>query len=239
VDDTSFYKHIDPELPDPDRARQLTLLCAARAPLPAPREGKDPPSEPSEKGKKLLQELKDNVLLLLAERKIDMGARGVDQAGSPANGSLDIRPNEQNVNNRARTTRFKDEIRMCVVLFYFKFFHFTDILSDGRAKAEDDAWATVAQFYNTYQETVVRELEQRQNAKGKRRAAPEEDLRISELSKPFQEASDLALSVLAKDATGEHNPHSHRWSELLYKVRPRFLSPPSPFSHYRVARADG
>ncbi|KAH9990703.1 Mis12-Mtw1 protein family-domain-containing protein, partial [Russula vinacea] len=198
VDDTSFYKHIDPELPDPDRARQLTLLCAARAPLPAPREGKDPPSEPSEKGKKLLQELKDNVLLLLAERKIDMGARGVDQAGSPANGSLDIRPNEQNVNNRARTTRFKDEIRI--------------------AKAEDDAWATVAQFYNTYQETVVRELEQRQNAKGKRRAAPEEDLRISELSKPFQEASDLALSVLAKDATGEHNPHSHRWSELLYKT---------------------
>jgi hypothetical protein len=67
---------------------------------------------------------------------------------------------------------------------------------------------------------VVRELEQRQNAKGKRRAAPEEDLRISELSKPFQEASDLALSVLAKDTTGEHNPHSHRWSELLYKVRP-------------------
>jgi kinetochore protein Mis13/DSN1 len=122
VDDTSFYKHIDPELPDPDRARQLTLLCAARAPIPAPREGKDPPSEPSEKGKKLLQELKDNVLLLLAERKIDMGVRSVDQAGSPANGSLDIRPNEQNVNNRARTTRFKDEIRMCVVLFNFKFY---------------------------------------------------------------------------------------------------------------------
>ena len=80
-------KHIDPELPNLDRARQLALLCAARAPLPAPREGRGPPSEPSEKGKRLLQELKDNVLLLLAERKIDMGVMMcIDQPGSPANG---------------------------------------------------------------------------------------------------------------------------------------------------------
>lgn len=198
VDDGSLYKHIDSELPDPDRARQLIILCAARAPLPAPREGKDPPSEPSEKGAKLLQGLKDNVLRLLAERKIDLNATSVDRPGSPANGSLDIRPNEQNVNNRARTTRFKDEIRI--------------------AKSEDDAWASVAQFYNSYQETVVRELEQRQNAKGKRRAAPEDDLRTSELSRPFQEASDLALSVLAKDTAGEHDPHSHRWSELRHQT---------------------
>jgi kinetochore protein Mis13/DSN1 len=121
VDDGSLYKHIDSELPDPDRARQLIILCAARAPLPAPREGKDPPSEPSEKGTKLLQGLKDNVLRLLAERKIDLNATSIDRPGSPANGSLDVRPNEQNVNNRARTTRFKDEIRMYVIpiLFYF------------------------------------------------------------------------------------------------------------------------
>lgn len=65
----------------------------------------------------------------------------------------------------------------------------------------------------------MRELEQRQNAKGKRRAAPEDDLRMSELSKPFQEASNLALSVLAKDVAGEHDPHSHRWSDLRHKVR--------------------
>lgn len=119
MDDGSLYKHIDSELPDPDRARQLIILCAARAPIPAPREGKDPPSEPSEKGTKLLQGLKDNVLRLLAERKIDLNATSIDRPGSPANGSLDVRPNDQNVNNRARTTRFKDEIRMYVVLFNF------------------------------------------------------------------------------------------------------------------------
>jgi hypothetical protein len=114
VDDASLYKHIDSELPDPDRARQLIILCAARAPLPAPREGKDPPDQPSEKGMKLLQELKDDVLLLLAERKVDMNVMSTDQPDSAASGSVDVRTNEQNVNNRARTTRFKDEIRTYV-----------------------------------------------------------------------------------------------------------------------------
>lgn len=115
MDDASLYKHIDSELPDPDRARQLIILCAARAPLPAPREGKDPPSKPSEKGMKLLQELKDDVLLLLAERKVDLNGMATDQLGSAANESGDERPNEQNVNNRARTVRFKDEIRTYVL----------------------------------------------------------------------------------------------------------------------------
>ncbi|KAI0260444.1 hypothetical protein BC834DRAFT_1044616 [Gloeopeniophorella convolvens] len=196
VDDASLYKHIDAELPDPDRARQLVLLCAARAPLPAPREGKDPPSQPSEQGVKLLQDLRDDVMLLLAERKIEVNVMGAFQPES--SGSADVRANEQNVRNRARTARFKDEIRL--------------------AKAEDDAWAATAHFYNSYQEPVLRELEQRQKAKGKQRADPEEGLRISDLPKQFRGASDLALSVLARDASGEHNPLTHRWSELLYRT---------------------
>ena len=36
--------------------------------------------------------------------------------------------------------------------------------------------------------------------------------------------SNLAQSVLAKDATGEHNSQSHRWSELRYKVCPQVWS---------------
>jgi hypothetical protein len=69
----------------------------------------------------------------------------------------------------------------------------------------------------------MRELEQRQKAKGKQRADLEEDPRISELPEQFHDAVKLARSVLAKDASGVHNPHSHRWSELLYKVRLHYV----------------
>ncbi|KAH9055010.1 Mis12-Mtw1 protein family-domain-containing protein [Lactarius vividus] len=198
VNDTSLYKHIDSELPDPDRARQLILLCAARAPLPAPREGKDPPGQLSEKGVKLFQDMKDDLLLLLAERKIDLKGMRNDEPGSATNRGVEVRANEQNVNNRGRTARFKDAIHL--------------------AKAEDDAWTAVGQFYNAYQESVMKELEQRQKAKGKQRADPEEDLRISELPERFHNAVNLARSVLAKDATGGHDPHSHRWNELRYQT---------------------
>ena len=114
MNDTSLYKHIDSELPESDRARQLILLCAARAPLPAAREGKDPPSQPSEKGAKLFRDMKDDLLLLLAERKIDMNVTTNDQPGSTANRGLEVVANEQNVNNSGRTTRFKEQIHSCV-----------------------------------------------------------------------------------------------------------------------------
>ena len=78
----------------------------------------------------------------------------------------------------------------------------------------------MAHFYNAYQETVVRGLEQRQNAKGKRRAGSEDDLRVSELPKAFQDANELALRVLAKNSTGEHNPHRQQWGELRHQVHP-------------------
>jgi hypothetical protein len=49
--------------------------------------------------------MKDDVLLLLSEREVDMNVMAIDQPGSSADGSTDIRPNEQNVNNCPRTTR--------------------------------------------------------------------------------------------------------------------------------------
>jgi len=57
-----------------------------------------------------------------------------DQPGSAANGVY-IPANEQNVNNRARTARFKgDEIRMCGPLPS----HIANSYYDNRAKAEDE-----------------------------------------------------------------------------------------------------
>jgi hypothetical protein len=40
-----LLQHINPELPEPDPARQLIVLCAARAPSPAPREWEDSPND--------------------------------------------------------------------------------------------------------------------------------------------------------------------------------------------------
>ena len=111
---------------------------------------------------------------------------------------------------------------------------FADIDSDSRAKSEDDAWASVTQFYNSYQETVVRRLEQRQNDKRERRAAPEDDLRTSELSRPFR-GKRSCIEGLGE--AGEHDPHSHRWNELRHKVRSLF--PPLSAVLICRARADG
>ncbi|KAN0130092.1 hypothetical protein V8E53_012037 [Lactarius tabidus] len=136
------------------------------------REGKDPPNKlPSERGDKMLQEMKGNLLLQISEQKIDMNTMRDDVLVSAAN--LDV-----------------------------------------RAEAEDDAWTTVGQFYNDYQESVTK-------AKDKQHANPEDDLKISELPEQFCDMWNLAQRILAKDATagGGHNLHRHRWSKLVYKVR--------------------
>jgi hypothetical protein len=82
-------------------------------------------------------------------------------------------------------SKYEDPHVRCSPLFFIP--RFPDLRLDDRAKAEGDVWAAATKFYNTYQETVVRELEQRQEAKGKRRAGPEEDLRVSELPEALQE----------------------------------------------------
>jgi len=149
-----------------------------------PREGKDLPSGLSQKRAKILQEMKD-VLLLLSGRKVDTNVMAIDQPGSAANGSTEIRPNEQNVNASTTAHGQPDSRTKSVCALFCPFFipRFPDLRSDDRAKAKDDAWAAVTRFHNAYQETAVRVLKQLQKAKGMRRAGPEEDLRVSELPK--------------------------------------------------------
>ncbi len=108
----------------------------------------------------------------------------------------------------------------CAFLTFAAFSCYTERLLGVRAQAETDAWTSVGQFYNAYQESVMKELEQRQKAKGKQRADPEEDLRTSELPEELHDAFNLARRVLSKDGSGGHNVHSHRWNEIIYKVRP-------------------
>ena len=88
----------------------------------------------------------------------DLNVTAADQPSLAANRNVDLRPKEQNVNDRARTTRFKDKIQMCVVPPFFSFC-LSPTVDRTIEQRNDDAWAEVVHFYNAYQETVVRGLE--------------------------------------------------------------------------------
>lgn len=56
----------------------------------------------------------DDLLLRAAERKIGMNDMRDDRPGSATSWAGGVVPNEQTVNERGRTTLFKDQIRLCV-----------------------------------------------------------------------------------------------------------------------------
>ncbi|KAH8112630.1 Mis12-Mtw1 protein family-domain-containing protein [Phellopilus nigrolimitatus] len=170
VSDTSLYKHIDPDLPESQRVRQLLIWVSSRAMDPpssssrtrgrksivgqVPPEPQLPPLPSG--GAELLKEIKADLVRQLAEKKIDTSA----YSGPPeVNGSAwKLRENEQNVKNRAREKLFTEQIE--------------------ERKKEDVAWAEVAQFYNAHQTNVLSSLNQRKSlsakAKGKQRATSQE-----------------------------------------------------------------
>ncbi|KAF9232961.1 Mis12-Mtw1 protein family-domain-containing protein [Melanogaster broomeanus] len=185
VADSSFYKHIDYDLPEPQRARQLLVWSAARA-MSRPSEaassstkpskppsksstshGKDPPPL-DDRQKQLLKIVQEDFIRMLAEKKIDTS----------------------NVKNRAREVTFQRHIH--------------------RAQAESEAWSRVDQFYRQYEENSNADLEKRRQAlkppssakaKGKQRATSQELSddwswllpREGDLSDEFKEKIDLEL----------------------------------------------
>ncbi|KAH9021449.1 hypothetical protein EDB85DRAFT_1895660 [Lactarius pseudohatsudake] len=72
------------------------------------------------------------------------------------------------------------------------------------------------QFYNAYQESVMKELEQWQKAEGKQCADTEEDLRRSELLEQSHNAVNLVRSVVAKDAMDK--VACSTWAETGWKM---------------------
>ncbi|KAL5525497.1 hypothetical protein ACEPAG_6833 [Sanghuangporus baumii] len=166
--DNSLYKHIDPELPESQRIRQLLIWVASRAKeQSSSRGGKrkayDPPTSDAvlpplpPRGAELLKEIEDDIIRQLAEKKIDTSAYS---GPSGLNGSWKLKENEQNVKNRAREKLFTEQIE--------------DIY---RRKKEDLAWAEVAQFYNAHQANVLSTINQKNRAakgKGKQRATSQE-----------------------------------------------------------------
>ena len=81
--DSSFYKHIDVELPEPQRAQQLLIWCTHRAvneladqsaqEASSRRSTKDPGKDPplSQEDIQLLKGVGEDLVRMLAEKKID------------------------------------------------------------------------------------------------------------------------------------------------------------------------
>ncbi|KAL5476599.1 hypothetical protein ACEPAI_3279 [Sanghuangporus weigelae] len=165
VPEYSLYKHIDPELPESQRIRQLLIWVASRAKDPSSsrggkRKANDPPPSDANLpplppgGAELLKEIEDDIIRQLAEKKIDTSAYS---GPSGLNGSWKVKENEQNVKNRAREKLFTEQIE--------------------ERKKEDLAWAEVAQFYNAHQANVLSAINQKNRAakgKGKQRATSQE-----------------------------------------------------------------
>ncbi|KAK2465940.1 hypothetical protein APHAL10511_001581 [Amanita phalloides] len=139
VSDTSFYKHIDADLPHAERLRTLLIWCASRAagkssslkPNSTKDNNPDPPPDHdlpplSERAQQTLKELQDDVIRMLAEKRIDLSLYG----SIPAQSGEGLKPNEQNVTNRMLELRYTEQIK--------------------RAQEEEEAWKRVSYHYDAY-----------------------------------------------------------------------------------------
>ena len=132
VNNSSFYKHIDCDLPEPQRARQLLVWSAARAvsrsseasssanPSKPPSKtssshGKDPPLL-DDRRKQILKTVQEDFIRMLAEKRIDTSVYSQAEDGKTVKEGV-LKPNEQNVKNRAREVTFQQHINRCVSCF--------------------------------------------------------------------------------------------------------------------------
>ncbi|KAJ7595719.1 Mis12-Mtw1 protein family-domain-containing protein [Mycena floridula] len=189
VADASFFKHIDMEQPDIDRVRQLLIWCSSRAASSTP----DPSlPELSDKAAKLLNDVQQDIIKMLADKEIDLSAR------HPIAGpSGKVNENEQNVSNRAWEVTYSEQIQRC--------------------QKEDEAWKQASSHYDSYLKKEQSRISQRKaelhgeapltpsaKAKGKRKATDGSSDGIDEsrlpleheLSAELQSSSRLARSVL-------------------------------------------
>ncbi|KZT00942.1 uncharacterized protein LAESUDRAFT_664952 [Laetiporus sulphureus 93-53] len=203
VPSSSFHKHIDQDLPEPARARQLLIWCTHRAMTESPeqrqalssilgeqqRPGKDPPPL-SAQGAQVLTRVEEKMIRSLAEKRVDTNVYGVVESEDTAKPK---RENEQNVKNRAREIKFNAH--------------------NQRSKAEEDAWLEVTNHYNAYRTEVLAELEKfaSTRVKGKQRASAEDvdEWNVDEKALPAyfrgSRSLDLARGVVSSAIDKEGN----------------------------------
>ncbi|KAG2153986.1 Mis12-Mtw1 protein family-domain-containing protein [Suillus clintonianus] len=254
VSDSSFYKHIDCDLPDPQRARQLLVWSAARAMTrisealtsSSPKSqskskasssgsGKDPPPL-DERRKQIMKTVQDDFIRMLAEKKIDTPVYGHGPDGL-AGDERNLKPNEQNVKNKEREIKFREHIE--------------------RAEAEADAWTQADHFYNSYIANSKADLERRRQAlqppssakaKGKQRAASQEPLddwgwllpREDELSDAFREKidPDLIKRIMSDVRSDSGNILDERIAGVHFKVDSLFSFVNSAVQTTNVAESE-
>jgi len=215
VSESSFYKHIDTDLPDSERIRQLLIWCSLRAAASSSSSSSTSKLPPlSAEGVQALKASQEDIVRGLAERKVDMSMYSSEGRKEPQQGEL--RENEQNVRNRMWEVTYTSHIQQYVGSFYLLT---ADDGKVGRAQAEEEAWKKVSYGYEAYMKQLQGSLEARSadllqgdssgsgmsaKAKGKRRATGNVDTMLPEeheLCPTSQTAFTLVKSVL-----GMHHP---------------------------------
>ncbi|KAG6837984.1 hypothetical protein H0H93_008378 [Arthromyces matolae] len=205
VSDSSFYKHIDSDLPDSDRVRQLLIWCSARAsfspPSPSdPTSSLPPLSSLSTSAHAVLKATQEGIIRRLAERRVDLSLFGAsDQVAEPLG---KLAENRQNVTNRTWEGVYGRHIQ--------------------RATEEEEAWKKTGYAYDAYARRSHASLEKRRaefglspltssptpgsssstttpsaKAKGKQRSLEPSE---RELPTSFQAGMRIAKQVLAKSS---------------------------------------
>ncbi|KAI0819262.1 Mis12-Mtw1 protein family-domain-containing protein [Trametes gibbosa] len=237
---TSFFKHIDAELPEPQRARQLLIWCSNRAMnelanqasqasssrRKSTNSGKDPPPlSPAQAD--ILKRTEEGLIRMIAERKVDTNVYG--GAGSQSGDGRPLRENEQNVKNRAREARFNAHIQ--------------------QSKQEAEAWKELSDSYDSHRKSVHAEMDKRKRAlaswrsKGKERASIEDlddwDVERRDLPDEFVSGGgvELARSIVSGEAS-KKNTLSVRLQQLEYTVDRVHTFANAALQTTRVAEAD-
>jgi kinetochore protein Mis13/DSN1 len=118
VSESSFYKHIDCDLPEPERIRQLLIWCSLRASSTSSSSSASSSKVPlpplSADGVQVLQSVQKAVIRMLAEKKIDLSLYSLE-ADTRKRPPEDLRENEQNVRNRLWEVTYSQHIQQYVI----------------------------------------------------------------------------------------------------------------------------